>query len=532
MRRFITIFLCVCALAPGVAAAKPEIGSALRITRNAEAGDAVVVAVLDGGITPYHWDYVASKMPQHLDKDSRNDLPLNRPPDEWLPGFPSPKKSFDDYAALDLTLEEKNADMAPATLDAGDAAVWAKVKQSTRDEINYYWMPGTKVIGAIDFGTRKLHSATGAHGVGTTSSSVGNLHGTCPECLLVFIDIGSDGEGAIEWAMSQPWIDVISNSYGYSLAYRDRIYSGSDTEAQRKASERGQTVLFSAGNGNDGAFAVPNTTSFSSQEGPDWIVTVGAITPGEDNYYYQEGVPGPTDEPADKTAYHASYFGHGKPADIAGIGGNYPSAYTATTIGGTGVSGFGGTSNATPQVAGTYARALYMARKAMAGASRIQRDGVIAFGDYRCGPKRPGCELSDGELTAEELRTRLFHGALHTDMGFSGPGGYGQAPAVGEEEFLNEGHGSYFGRETGRFKDYLKEFDRVVGPLLGRAKTIERPAGELEWMIVDSFCRQHIWGSWKDGYFLEGKTELPGSDPMWPVRSAIEEGCPFLQPPP
>lgn len=531
MRRFGIIFLIVCALTPGVALAKPQIGSALRITRNAEAGDAVVVAVLDGGITPYHWDYLASKMPQHLDDDPRNDLPLNRPPDEWLHDFPSPKKTFADYAALDLTLEEKNPEVSPASLDARDAAVWAKVKQSEAGSINYYWMPGTKVIGAVDFGTTKMHSATSAHGVGTTSSAVGNLHGTCPECLLVFVQTGSraQGEAAIEWAMAQPWIDVISNSYGYSLAYRDRIYSGSNTEAQRKASERGQTILFSAGNGNDGAFAVPNTTSFSSQEGPDWIVTVGALTPGEDNYYYQQGYLG---QQADQSAYHASYFGHGKPADVAGIGSNYPSAYTATTIGGTGSSGFGGTSNATPQVAGTYARALYMARKAMAGASRIQSDGVIAFGDYRCGAKRPSCELGDGALTAEELRTRLFHGAVHTEAGFSGPTGIGQLPAIGEEEFLNEGHGSYFGRETGRIKDYLKEFDRVLLPLLGRAKPLERPEGEREWMIVDSFCRQHIWGSWTDGYYIEGKTELPGRDPMWPLRSAIEQGCPFLQPPP
>ncbi|MDQ3962726.1 MAG: S8 family peptidase [Actinomycetota bacterium] len=531
MRRVVTIFFCVCALAPGIATAKPEIGTPLVITRNAEAGDAVVVAVIDTAITPYHWDYLASKMPQHLDDDPKNDLPLNRPPDEWLRGFPSPKKSFKTYAALDLTLEEKDGDASPAMLDAQDAAEWEKVKGSTRDEINYYWMPGTKVIGAIDFGTNRLHADTGAHGVGTTSSAVGNLHGTCPECLLVFVANGGDGEGAIEWAMKQPWIDVISNSYGYSATSetRDRIYSGSNTEAQRKASERGQTILFSAGNGQENGFVVPNTTSFSSQEGPDWIVTVGAISPGEDNYYYEQGYRG---QEAYETAYHASYLGHGKPADISGIGRNYPTAHEATTISGTGASGFSGTSNSTPQIAGTYARALYVARKAMAGASRIQSDGLVAFGDYNCGRKRPACELRDGALTAEELRTRLFHGAVHTEAGLSGPAGVGQLPAVGEEEFLNEGHGSYFGRETGRIKDYLKELDRVLLPLFGRAKPMERPAGEYEWMIVDSFCRQHIWGPWKGGYYREGKMELPGIDPMWPLRSAIEKTCPFLQPPP
>jgi hypothetical protein len=260
-------------------------------------------------------------------------------------------------------------------------------------------------------------------------------------------------------------------------------------------------------------------------------VTVGAISPGEDNYYYRDDSDGLPFEPIDKTAYHASYSGHGKPADIAGIGGNYPSAYTADTVGGTGLRGFNGTSNATPQLAGTYARALYLARRDLGGTSRIQRKGVIATGvDYDCGKARRSCELGDGRLTATELRDRLFFGAIHTEAGMT-PAGAGELPALGEDEFLNEGHGSYFGRETGRAKDWLAEFERILAPLEGRAKSMARPAGEREWMIVDSFCRQHLWGMWRGGYYREDKTELPGFDPMAPLRSAIEASCPFLEPP-
>lgn len=533
MRRFITTLLAaalVAAIAP-VAAGKPQIGTPKRIYHPDGPGDATVVAVIDFNFIPYHWDFLASKMPQHRDQVATNDLPLSEAPDEWLPGFPSPK-AFDSYNKLDLTLEEKNAKAPLATNMALDQAKWQEVKPSTKEKVNYYWMPGTKVIGAVDFGTTKMLGVPGDHGQGTTSSSVGNLHGTCPECLLVFVNINGAGnaaiEQAIEWAMDQPWIDVITNSYGLSAAVRDRLYSGSNVEAQRKATERGQTILFSAGNGNDGAFVAPNTTSFSSQEGPDWIITVGAISPGEDNYYYRKGYTG---DAADKTAYHASYSGTGKPVDIAGIGSNYPTAYGADQVGATGDSGFGGTSNATPQIAGTYARALHIARNDLPGPSRIQKKGVIAKGGrYRCGNARPQCELDDGELTAAELRTRLFHGAIHTEAGLS-PAGYGSAPALGEDEFLNEGHGSYFGRETGRIEDWLKEFERVRAPLEGRAKVLDRPEGELEWMIVDSFCRQHLWGAWKGGYYIDGKTELPGQDPMWPTRSSIESTCPYLQPP-
>ena len=473
--------------------------------------DATVIAVIDSGISPYHWDFLASKMPQALDSDPRNDVPAHLPPHKWLSGFPRPT-AFDGYEPLELTLEEKDEMASMEALDQKDAEVWEGVKQSTAEEQHLYWMPGTKIIGALDFAGNQIHDDSGTHGMGTTSVSVGNLHGTCPECLLVFISYSgqASGEAAINWAMEQPWIDVISNSYGFSITpvSRDRFYSGSNTKLQKKASDRGQTIFFSAGNGQENAFLVPNSTLMSSQEGPDWIVTVGAVSPGT----------------------HASYTGHGKPADIAGIGSGYPASYGAPNVGGTGSGGFGGTSNATPQIAGTYARALYLVREGMAGTNRMQSDGVIAAGrGVSCGSVRPDCEIGDQKLTAIELRTRLFEGAVHTEPGMT-PGGVGSAPVVADEEYLNEGHGSYFGRETGKVAQWLKEFERLAGPLFGRAKELKRPEGEREWMTVQSYCRQHLWGSWKGGYYAEGRSELPGFDPAYPIRSLIETTCPALQP--
>jgi hypothetical protein len=478
----------------------------------AGADDATVIAVIDSGFAPYHWDYLASKMPQATDKDRSNDLPLDDAPNTWLPGFPNPNRDFATYRPLNLSLEEKNALESVDALDQKDGKVWESVKQTTPEDKkpHFYWIPDTKVIGAIDFAGNQIHGDTSAHGTGTTSVSVGNIHGTCPECLLVFISYSgaANGEAAINWAMKQPWIDVISNSYGFSAtpASRDRIYAGSNEQLQRQASTRGQTIFFSAGNGLENAFLVPNTTLFSSQEGPDWIVTVGAVSPGA----------------------HASYTGHGKPADIAGIGSGYPAAYGSPTVGGTGSGGFSGTSNATPTIAGTYARALYLARRNLDGPSRIQSGGVIARGGgFKCGSVRPGCELGDGLLTAVELRERLFHGAVHTKAGLT-PAGIGSLEPIGEDEFLAEGHGSYFARETGKVKDWLAEFERLLGPLEGRAKSLKRPKGERQWMIVDSFCRQHLWGHWTGGYYLDGKTKLPGQDMDWPLRSAIEQNCPHL----
>jgi hypothetical protein len=492
--------------APGISRAEPP----PREGRD----DAVVVAVIDSGFSPYHWNFLGEKMPQAQDEDATNDLPLGDAPDTWLPGFPSPS-SFSSYNRLQLTLDGTNPNRSLASLDTADAAKWNQVQKSTGDAVHYYYLPGTKVIGMVDFEGARVHStSTAEHGQGTSSVSVGNIHGTCPECLLVFITIPPcpthayvcpELEDANNWAMRQPWIDAVSSSFGYSLLVRDRVYSRSDIRLQAEASERGQTQFFSAGNGQDGSFVAPNATLLSSQEGPDWIVTVGAVTPAG-----------------------GQYSGAGKPADVASVGGSYPSAYGNTTVSNGG--SFGGTSNATPVVAGMYARSLYTARRALPGPSRVQLGGLI--GDehpdpergeapFECGTVRPQCELQDGRLTATELRTRLFHGAVHTGKGIS-PAGVGDTPvATAEQQFLHEGHGSYFARVGA----WAQEEGRITGPLLGTAGPVSRPAGEREWMMVDSYCRQGIWDTWAEGFFRAGVDTLPAADPVWPMRSSMAAAC-------
>jgi hypothetical protein len=476
----LALTITTCAAAPAPAADPPP-----------GIGDATVIAVIDSAMNPYHWDFLAAKMPPG------QGLPLSTHPSEWLPGYPA------DAQRMSLTLDATKATTDPATLVAKDRAKWDAVKPGT-----VYWFPGTKVIGAMTYSpTAKIVGTTGEHGVGTSSVAVGNIHGTCPECLLFFIQYGdrAGAEAAIEWAEQQPWIDAISNSYGFSLVSRDRLYSQSDTEAQRAATERGQTLFFSSGNGQGNDFVVPNTTTFSSQEGPDWIVTVGAVTQGA----------------------HDAITGTGKPADVAGIGNSYPSAYTAEGVGETGASGFGGTSNATPQIAGLYGRTLFNARTALAGPSRGQAGGVIATGTpVPCGAANENCELGDGVLTAAELRARLLRGATHTGGGMD-PGAVGVTlPGLGEDEYLAVGHGYYTGREDGDSDLAAEESDTLLAQLAGTAPVPERPEGEQEWMVVDSYCRQLNWGSWAGGYYVEGETDLPGFDQAWPVRSLLEETCP------
>ena len=65
-----------------------------------------------------------------------------------------------------------------------------------------------------------------------------------------------------------------------------------------------------------------------------------------------------------------------------------------------------------------------------------------------------------------------------------------------------------------------------VAPMEGRAEALRRPDGEREWLVVDSYCRQQMWGAWDGGYYRDGESELPGPDARYPIRSAYERTCP------
>lgn len=525
---------------PLLASLSLVVGSVVHLAAAAPAtppgSDAVVIAVIDSGFSPYHLDFRASGMPQAKTPSGKDDLPLSKPPHTWLSGFPKPS-AFDSYDALRLTLPgDPKADMA--ALQKRDAEQWLDVPRSTATRIGYRWVPGTKVIGAMSFAsaTPRVYGTGGAeHGMGTTSASVGSTYGACPECLLVFLQAGAaaEYEAALSWAMTQPWIDAVSNSYGIStgVVVRDRVYNGSDTALMRSATERGQTVFFSAGNGVTNDFITPNGTLLSSQEGPDWIVTVGATDPTD-----------------------VDYSGSGKPADVAAIGTLYPTAYSATTISGKG--NFSGTSNATPVVAGTYGRALWKARQALSGPSRSQRAGVVAQGGrVVCGTARRACELGDGVLTRQELQDRLFLGATPTKGGFAGrrtvpasvlglvpvpppvggaPVPFVTTPPVADTRMASEGYGTYRAKLDGT-ATWLREFDTRLWDVMRGAKAAPaRPAEETAWFRVDSQCRQHIWGTWKQGAFRDAvSTPVPTPDPVgWPTRTAIQVGCVALVAPP
>jgi hypothetical protein len=179
-------------------------------------------------------------------------------------------------------------------------------------------------------------------------------------------------------------------------------------------------------------------------------------------------------------------------------------------------------------VAGAYAEALYRTRTALPGASRLQEAGVVATGPAGCGAERPDCELADGVLTGREMRDRLLHSSVSTGNGFD-PGSQGVSPVLTPRVLdtyrAAEGHGTWFGRWAKDGTDrYESEMARLVGPLLGTAAAPERPAGEREYFVADSACRQHLWGTWGEGYW-DGEEALPAADPQQPTRSFLAGPC-------
>ncbi|HVE91841.1 MAG TPA: S8/S53 family peptidase [Actinomycetota bacterium] len=448
-----------------------------------------VVAVVDSGFSPYHYDFLGSQHPWNTDSDPGNDLDFSAHPSTYVEGHPGAER-------LDLTLPgSATADVDQ--LRGVDSAKWNSFGRSTTSQARMYWMPGTKVIGAVRFGGERFEGSNSAHGTRSAASAAGNLHGTCPECLFVLVS-GMLPE-ALAWAMSQPWIDVVTNSYGHSTTpLRDNVYRHGPVQQGKAASEAGQVVVFSAGNGLANAFDVPAFTYWSSEKGPDWVVTVGAVSPDD----------------------QATYSGAGKPVDISSIGRSYPST-GGSLAEGTGTHS--GTSNAAPVVAGYFGRVLQSARETLGDLSAGHAAGVVAQGEpVTCGTAHPSCPLGDGVLTRAELQDLVFHNVL-PDPGLNAAG---VASVQGvPHAYYYQGHGAVLGRLRGSH-DWLEEAGRMIGASTGVAAPPQRPAGERNWFVVDSMCRQGIWGDWTGGYYTGSAPDMNPIDD--PLATSFRAGCSAL----
>ncbi|MBI4394021.1 MAG: S8 family serine peptidase [Euryarchaeota archaeon] len=433
-----------------------------------------VVAVVDDGFSPYHYDFVGHQHPWNLDSDATNDFDFTTDPSTYIAGYPGAK-------AIDISIPQ-TADTNVASLLAADAAAWAEFEVSTGSGtgVKLHWLPGTKIIGAVRYGA-SFAGTNSNHGTRSAASAVGNIHGTCPECLVVLVQgLGNNG---VTWAASQPWIDVISNSWescAVSCTVRNGLATGPAPATWRTASEAGKFVVFAAGNGLENAFITPQFGYLNSQKGTDWIVKVGAVDPGAKQ----------------------SYSGSTKPVDVSSIGSSYPSTGGTTA---TGMGTHSGTSNAAPVTAGMIAQVLQEARELLEDTTPgPEGAGVIASGaPVACGSAATACALGDGVLTRSELRDLVYHNVV-PDTGLTvGSTTWPNSPY----NHMYQGHGVVFGLIDG-VGPYRAQLEQMVNAATGTNATLPRPAGEAKWFVIDSKCRQHLTGSWNGGYWQ-------GSDPAF-----------------
>lgn len=357
-------------------------GAALALALTASAAQAAeaVVALQDSGINPYHQVFRNSD-PRFLEH-----------PSTYLPGYPANAKP------LRLTLTGQK-DWAAAVKK--DCAVWQTVR---RGEL--YYVPGTRIVGAISFSPQTKIScpaATGrppildfnGHGTMVASRAASNAYGGCRECLVVMVQYPANAleteaaYGALDWlGANTSWIDVESHSWGPLLFGAwdptDRAFLVAGGAGLARRSERNaqrHPAFWASGNGlagRGGVLGAPGTAT-APQIGPS-AFAVG----GHDSGQVTAWTGFPPHLVSDACASWAAKRDH--------------LTESGDSIG-------GGTSAATPFVAGGAARMLREARAILGDSSTGVRDGVAARGPAGLVPGGP---LADGTFTLAEWRALLL----------------------------------------------------------------------------------------------------------------------------
>lgn len=328
----------------------------------------VVVALLDSGINPYHYDF---RLP------ADNDM-IGVHPSEFVEGFPEETPTFD------LTLDAPDYESAVTQ----DATEWGAVQQDT-----LYTFPGTKIIGgyavnvsADTYGGRILDEGTGdpldppGHGTATASIAAGFIHGASRDVETLIVAVQGIGRAPVEWATSQPWIDVISNSWGV----RANLYAPFGLHRLSKAFvEDGGSFVVGSGNGLSNTLLCDRwITPTSETTGPPWNLVVGAATASND-------------QPS---------CWHDIPPDVIAYGSFVPAAAALSLDAEREMSG---TSASTPSVSGVMASLILEGRRALTDTTEGPTKGLVAEGSGSI-PVSSSGPLSDGALTQGEVEEAVL----------------------------------------------------------------------------------------------------------------------------
>jgi hypothetical protein len=332
-----------------------------------------VVALIDSGVNPY--------APAFRD---RSPLALKHP-STYIPGYPK------DAEALRITL---NAPYEKAL--ERDRDVWSLVQRG-----KLYWIPGTRIVGAVSFGAGGTCSAErpppvnggggctehtilddNGHGTMTASRAAGAPHSLGSDARIVAIE--GLGAGSVEWAAKQGWIDVQSNSW-LSLVpppANGRVLDGT-SEAFRKAAAKMVTIAAS-GNGTAYLLGAAPTPTYLLSTGAPGVILVG----GHDNGKMTLWSGSPPHVVAD------AYAGFAAPR--ASTKAMKPDPIACCT------------SAAAPYAAGGAVAMVLEARRILGDQSAGVAKGVIARGPKGRVDSGP---LADGKFTLAEFRNLFFHTA-------------------------------------------------------------------------------------------------------------------------
>lgn len=356
-------------------------------------GADAVVAFADTGINPYH-EVFRDDRPRAYDH-----------PSTYLPNYPQ------DAIGLELTLDAEDWESAVIA----DCALWASVEPQ-----QLYWFPGTRIVGGISFDSPPPFSCddledptafTGeppvldfnGHGTMVASRGAATGFGACASCLVVAVQytgsvsiVGPAGSeasplAAISWAADQnTWIDIQSNSWGPIAPGWDPseqagllVTSPHTARTIEDVSAR-QPAFWASGNGaafRGGVLGHP--TALSPHLGPSAII-VGGHDSGNVNLW-----PGfPPHVVADSCDAWAA---------------------TPNSLDEVDEHVSGGTSGATPYVAGSAGQIVRIARAALGQTTHTGLDdGALATGAP--GEIADGL-LADGVFDMADLRDVLFHTA-------------------------------------------------------------------------------------------------------------------------
>jgi hypothetical protein len=398
----------------------------------------VVVALQDTGINPYHIDF---RLPADDDMQGV-------PPWEYIEGYPTTAKP------LNVSLGAPSYESAVSR----DANLWKGVKSH-----QLYYFPGTKIIGGYDPGADTRYTGVldkAGHGTGTASEIAGMIHGFDNDVNVLIVMVQGLGEPPLQWLGQQPWIDVISASWGYNFGAYFGTHENTFTKA---ATDAGKTVAFAAGNGiSNTAIACDRATTLDSPTaGPSWVMSVGAVSPrnGQD------------------------YCWHHIPPDVSSYGLHWPAADYKSLDG---EVDFGGTSCATPLTAGVVANEILQARRAV-GDTVEGPHGAAALVVAPPGATLPASgPLSDGLLTHVEAEDVVMKTAQPVAFDpaqcAADPLECANTTPTTPAYFVYEGYGLVNAASR----------DRATQVLLGQAPMPDRSDVD-EWMAAKNAISDAIW---------------------------------------